>query len=79
MTIRVLYFAQLAEQAGSAGESLDGEFVDLAAIYETLRARYGFTLVQNQLRVARNQAFAEWSDAPANGDEIAFIPPVAGG
>jgi molybdopterin synthase catalytic subunit len=28
---------------------------------------------------ARNQQFAKWSDTAADGDEIAFLPPVSGG
>ena len=47
--------------------------------YNALHAQHHFSLAQNQLRVARNQMFAEWTDAPQDGDEIAFIPPVSGG
>ena len=79
MSLTLLYFAQLGEEAGMAQERVDGEFADLAALYQALKARHGFTLAQNQLRVARNQRFAAWTDAPADGDEIAFIPPVSGG
>jgi molybdopterin synthase sulfur carrier subunit len=31
------------------------------------------------LRVAVDGAFARWEDAPRDGSEIAFIPPVSGG
>ena len=48
-------------------------------VYAALREQHHFSLAQNQLRVARNQMFAEWTDAPQDGDEIAFIPPVSGG
>ena len=79
MQIKVLYFAQLGEEAAKAEELLDTTADTLAAVYAQLRERYGFSLAQNHLRVARNQAFADWQDGLAEGDEIAFIPPVSGG
>ena len=79
MTLTILYFAQLAEERGAAQERLTGDYADLAALYNTLHAQHHFSLAQNQLRVARNQTFAEWTDTPEDGDEIAFIPPVSGG
>lgn len=79
MTLTILYFAQLAEERGAAQERLTGDYADLAALYAALHAQHHFSLAQNQLRVARNQMFAEWTDAPQDGDEIAFIPPVSGG
>lgn len=79
MQIKVLYFAQLGEEAAKAEEVLDTAADTLAALYAQLRTQYGFSLAQNQLRVARNQAFADWQDSLQAGDEIAFIPPVSGG
>lgn len=80
MRIKVLYFAQLSEQAGKAEEILPAtEATTLAQLYAQLRVQYGFSLTEQQLRVARNQTFANWQDALENGDEIAFIPPVSGG
>ena len=79
MQIKVLYFAQLGEEAAKAEELLETTADTLAAVYAQLRERYGFSLAQNQLRVARNQAFADWQDGLAEGDEIALIPPVSGG
>lgn len=79
MSIKVLYFAQLSEQAGKAEEILPVSEATLAQLYAKLREQYGFSLSEQQLRVARNQAFANWQDALQDGDEIAFIPPVSGG
>lgn len=79
MSIKVLYFAQLSEQAGKAEEILPVSEATLAQLYAQLREQYGFSLSEQQLRVARNQAFASWQDALQDGDEIAFIPPVSGG
>jgi molybdopterin converting factor small subunit len=36
-------------------------------------------LPASQLKVAVNAAFSDWNQALADGDEVVFIPPVAGG
>ena len=78
MTVTVLYFASLRDAAG-----VDAEVVDLptslAALYQSLRERLGFSLGQQALRVAVDGAFAQWTDEIADGAEVAFIPPVSGG
>lgn len=74
----VLYFASLRDAAGVDCEAVafDG---DLHALYAVLRARHGFALPVERLRVAVDGAFAHWDDVPRDGAEIAFIPPVSGG
>ena len=79
MTLTILYFAQLAEERGAAQERLTGDYPDLVALYASLHEQHHFSLAQNQLRVARNQTFAAWTESPEDGDEIAFILPVSGG
>ncbi len=79
MRVRLLYFASLRDAAGRDEEVLDIATASLARLYDDARARHGFVYPCERLRVARNGAFAGWSDAVADGDEIAFIPPVSGG
>lgn len=79
MRIRVKYYALLREQAGRSQEELESPAADAAALYAELRARYGFRLEREQLRVAVNAEFSEWSRLLAEDDEVVFIPPVAGG
>nr|WP_246505608.1 MoaD/ThiS family protein [Coralloluteibacterium stylophorae] len=74
-----MYFASLRDAAGIAQEWVETDAADLASLYETLRARHGFGLARERLRVAVDGEFASWSDAPRAGSEIAFIPPVSGG
>ena len=77
--VTVLYFASLRDAAEVASESLETAAPDLRVLYLELRARYGFALPIEHLRVAVDGAFARWEDAPRDGSEIAFIPPVSGG
>lgn len=78
-TIEIRYFAILREQRGQATETLETDAPDAAALYSRLRAEYGFTLPADRLRAAINGEFVPWTAPLANGDEVVFIPPVAGG
>lgn len=78
-TIRLQYFAILREQRGLAHETLTTAAATPAALYEELRARHAFTLPGDRLRVAVNGEFAPWDTPLADGAELVFIPPVAGG
>jgi sulfur-carrier protein len=81
MSIRVLFFASLADIVGCREIHLNaGDFTDVDSVYnhfagdfpklETYRASALFAL---------NSEFAR-PDAPVHdGDEIAFFPPVSGG
>lgn len=77
--LTVLYFASLRDAAGAASESVETDAGDLRGLYEALRARHGFALPAERLRVAVDGAFARWDEAPRAGSEVAFIPPVSGG
>ena len=78
MSVTVLYFASLRDAAGMDSEQL-ARPESLVALYEDLRARHGFALGRDRLRVAVNGEFARWEDLVSDGAEIAFIPPVSGG
>lgn len=77
--IRLQYYAILREQAGQQSESVDSPARTPAELYAELTERHGFRLPARQLRVAVNAAFAEWDTQLRDGDEVVFIPPVAGG
>jgi molybdopterin synthase sulfur carrier subunit len=78
MSVTVLYFASLREQAGCSSEVVPLA-PSLAQLYEELRRRHGFAFAREKLRVAVDGAFAAWDTPPREGMEIAFIPPVSGG
>ncbi|MBK7250727.1 MAG: NTP transferase domain-containing protein [Gammaproteobacteria bacterium] len=77
--VRIQYYALLREQARRSDERLDTEAATPRELYEQLRTRHGFTLPTEMLRVAVNGEFGDWSQPLSAGDEIVFIPPVAGG
>jgi molybdopterin converting factor subunit 1 len=79
MQLTIQYFAILREQAGRSQEILETAAATPADLYAELVARYGFTLAREQLKVAVNSDFADWSRRLTAGDSVVFIPPVAGG
>jgi molybdopterin converting factor subunit 1 len=79
MQLKIQYYALMREQAGRSEETVKTEASTPADLYAELRARHGFTLSPDQLKVAVNSEFAPWSRRLAAGDAVVFIPPVAGG
>jgi len=77
--LRVQYFAALREQAGRSEEMLTSRARDARELYAELRAAHGLKLQPEQLRVAINEEFGEWSQPLNDGDTVVFLPPVAGG
>jgi molybdopterin synthase catalytic subunit len=81
ITVQVRYFAGVREAAGAQGEAVElpqgATLADLAARISsanpTLAARI------RACRAAVNEEFAAAERVLAHGDEVAFIPPVAGG
>lgn len=85
MTVKVLYFAALREKLGCAQEelSLPADVRTLGALRELLAARgeaWNLALAPGRnLRAAHNQRMADAATQLADGDEVAFFPPVTGG
>jgi molybdopterin-guanine dinucleotide biosynthesis protein A len=77
--VKVQYYALLREQAGRSDEALVTTARSPRELYEELKARYPFSLAPEMLRVAVNADFGEWSQPLSDGDQVVFIPPVAGG
>ena len=81
MRVRVLFFGSLKEITGHAEEALEvptgATLEDVFRLYaerhETLQERRSSTLF------ARNREFARGDAVLADGDEVAFLPPVSGG
>lgn len=77
--VTLLYFAALRDAARTACETVETDAPDLRTLYAQARARHGLPFDAAGLRVAVGDAFARWDDAPRDGDQVAFIPPVSGG
>ena len=79
MQLKIQYYALMREQAGRSEETVETSATTPADLYAELAARYGFTLSPEQLKVAVNSEFSDWSRKLAANDAVVFIPPVAGG
>ena len=85
MKVKVLFFAGLREQLGTAGEEIElpAEVTSVAGLRSHLRARggaYEKAFAEKALvRTAVNQEMVPLAKALKNDDEIAFFPPVTGG
>lgn len=82
--IRVNYFARYRELLGSDGEELAWApaLATLRDLRQMLVARgepWAATLGQANLMSARNQDLCSLDEPLADGDDIAFFPPVTGG
>lgn len=81
MKVRLLYFAVLRDIAGTDEAELDlAEGTTANDVWQTLRARHP-QLGDYQLppMTAINEDYATPDAVLRDGDELAFIPPVAGG
>jgi molybdopterin converting factor subunit 1 len=81
MKIQVRYFAVFRERLGREEEALElDEGADVAAALALLGARHpAIAQLAGRFQIAVNQEMAPPSTPLHDGDELALIPPVAGG
>lgn len=84
MKVKVLFFARLREQLGSAGEEVElasgvTTVAQLRAQLASRNAVWREALENRNLRIAVNQDMAQADTMLKAGDEVAFFPPVTGG
>src|SRR5438046_9658701 len=80
VAVRVRFFARLREQAGVEIEPRQmPPGSTLADVYDVSRRAHPALPEREGGRAALNQEFADWTIKVADGDEVAFIPPVSGG
>ncbi|MGQ0751456.1 MAG: molybdopterin converting factor subunit 1 [Betaproteobacteria bacterium] len=83
--VKVLYFARLREALGTAGEelALPASVSTLGGLRAILSARGGAwseeLAANRRIRAAVNQVMTDEQTVIADGDEVAFFPPVTGG
>lgn len=81
LRLKVLFFGRLRELTGIAEESVEipGGFT-LAGLFERYADRFPkLRPFRGSLVASRNEEFASWDSIVAEGDTIAFLPPVSGG
>ena len=84
INVEVRFFASLREVTGCGALAVDlpagADFAGLcAALAQRFDAQAMAALLAGNVRVARNQTLATPPFALADGDEVAFLPPVTGG
>jgi molybdopterin converting factor subunit 1 len=80
MIVRSLFFAQYRDFAGADEMNVElPEGASVADLVARLRAGGGLSRLPASPVVAVNMDYAPHSTALCDGDEVAFIPPVAGG
>ena len=78
--VRILYFAALKQVTNIAGESYDCAGEPVSVLLERVQERHGqLRPLLQHCRVAVNRHFVPLTHVLEVNDEIAIIPPVAGG
>jgi MoaE-MoaD fusion protein len=81
MRLRVLFFGMLKDLVGRPADEIElPDGTDLGAVFECYASRHPrLRELAPSIVAARNQEFAERDTLLADGDEVAFLPPVSGG
>jgi molybdopterin converting factor subunit 1 len=81
MQLRLLYFGIVRERLGRRDETREvASGATVGDLLDELSKSDGiFTLGAGSIRVAVNREYVEKDHSLADGDEVAIIPPVAGG
>lgn len=81
LSVRTLFFAAYRDLLGTSELLVEvGAGATVGDLVDTLRARGApFDALPERPAVALNQAYAGMDEKLSSDDEVAFIPPVAGG
>ena len=79
LQINVLYFSVLRVQTKLAEERVETHASSVDELYLELCERHAIDYPKDQLRVAINEEFGSFDAPLAEGDVIAFMPPMSGG
>ena len=78
-TVHIQYFAALREARGQSHEVVETGQRTIQALYNELRERHQFPLKNSQVKAALNGSYTSMQTELSDGDNLVFIPPVAGG
>ncbi len=81
MKIKILYFASAREVTGKSSEEMEvSESCTVADVKVFLNERFdGLNFDKNRIKVAVNKKYSDDTTIIKENDEIALIPPIAGG
>ncbi len=81
MSIRILFFASLAEISGMRETKLDAAaFTDVKSVFDKFAGDFPLLeTYRSSVLFSVNSEFARPESSVHDGDEIAFFPPVSGG
>lgn len=77
MSIKVRYFASLKELMGRSEEEII--FVNIVSVKDVLNHVSENRNIPQNILAAINMEYVEFEAKVADGDEVAFFPPVTGG
>jgi molybdopterin converting factor small subunit len=78
-TLRVRWFAAYREATGVGEESVRSAARTAAELFAEMTHRHQALGAYRRALVAINDEMMDWGAALADGDEVLFFPPVAGG
>lgn len=78
-TYKVQWFGLLSERRGLSEETIKSGAETPAQLYAELAEVHRISLARSDLRAAVNDGFVPWDHRLADGDHIAFLPPMSGG
>jgi molybdopterin converting factor subunit 1 len=81
MSLRILFFASLADIAGAREVLLDATgFTDVKSVFDKFAGDFpALEKYRSSVLFALNSEFARSTSPVRDGDELAFFPPVSGG
>lgn len=79
MNLKVRYFAIFREAMGTDSEAVDSSAGTAGELFAELSLKNPALEAYEAALVAINNEMADWDSPLADGDEVLFFPPVAGG
>lgn len=77
--VNIKYFGVIAEKTNLESEKISFDFNQLSKIVESIKNKYDLHQLSFQISLNLNLVNSEDSIIVNDGDEIAFLPPFAGG
>ncbi len=77
--IHIRYFARLREETQRATETVVTESASVGELFLELKKKYSLSSEMDMIRFALNQSYVSSDTKIQGGEQLVFIPPVAGG